>query len=592
MVQRKLDYYLQRSIQPKPSSLPSPCAPSFLDLPYQIRYRIYVLVGLVRFCPISFNQEGPRARYYLSKDNQSSDYTCFFESRKFMGRLYERDCRPACHCPPLPFSLLYISCAISKEVSHILYSENSFTIGRSDSWGLKPLRNLNVSALSCLRVLTVRLNHCECLYEGEFRSLRSIQGPEFQGLFSCHPLCQHYGAHDQPLRSRARQHAAILQEWQDMVGRLAAHCRLESLRLDLVCDTQDMETAHDVVNRLSPLQNLGACSIRLSQRPSWQHSALARQTACRLVDRLPEQIPENKPKTYHLPPEILSHILEYSELVAPFDLEWSPDRGLVPFDCCKECTATLDCCTCSFYHGAHSRSCMCWRLPLSIFLVGRQVYNIAKTVFYQRNRFIVLPEGGRLDDLGSCRVAFPALTHLFTRLPPNTAPLLRSIGLVVSLPVSAQGAAYAQLLTEMGNVIRLLLTACNTRTLKLALFMDHTYEIGHDPEPEAILQSSYQNLTKRFGEIRNLQDLFIYLQWPNCSTADGTVRYSSELEKEILGSGYDSKARGKWAHLPRLWFNGMSREGPVFAADGRRIWPKPYGEYAFGPPTPPPYTYV
>ncbi|KAI1395556.1 hypothetical protein F4819DRAFT_478169 [Hypoxylon fuscum] len=189
MVQRKLDYYLQHSVQQKPSSLPSPCASSFLDLPYQIRYCIYLLVGLVRVCPINFNQEGPRARHYLGKKYQSSNYACFFESRKFMGKLYERDCRPACHCPPLPFSLLYISRVISDEVSHILYSKNSFTIGRSDSWGLKPLRNLNTSALSCLRVLTIRLNSCECLYEGAFQSLRNFQGPEFQGLFSCHPLC-------------------------------------------------------------------------------------------------------------------------------------------------------------------------------------------------------------------------------------------------------------------------------------------------------------------------------------------------------------------------------------------------------------------
>lgn len=593
MVQRKLDYYYsQRSIQPKPSSLPSPCALSFLDLPYQIRRRIYLLIGLVRFCPINFNQEGLRARHYLRKGNQSSDYACFFESRKFMGKLYERDCRPACHCPPLPFSLLYISHAISEEVSHILYSENSFTIAKSDSWGLRPLHKLSTTALSCLCVLTVRLNSCECIYEGAFQSLSNIQGSEFEGLLSCHPLCKGYEAHDKPLRSRARQHAAILQEWQDTISRLAVYCRLDSLRLDLICDTQDMETAHDVVSRLSPIQSLKACSIRLGQNPSWQHSTLARQTACHLVGRLPEQMPEIKPRTYHLPPEILSHILEYSELVAPFDLEWSPDRGLVPFDCCKKCTATLDCCACSFYHGAYSPSCTCWRLPISIFLVSHQVYDISKTIFYHRNRFIILPEGGRLDDLGSCRTAFPAVIDFFNRLPPNSAPLLRSIGLAISPPESILDTVYAQLLTEWGNAIRLLIAACDTKKLSLALFIGHRYEMGRGPEPQAKLRSSYQALTRRFEEIRDLKDLFIYIQWPNYSTADDTLRYSSVLEKEVLGSGYDSMARGKWVHLPRLWYNGMSREGPTFAADGRRVWPRSYSEDAYGPPAPPPYTYV
>lgn len=585
MVQRKLDYYWQRPAQPKPSLS---CTSSFLDLPHQIRRRIYLLVGLVRFCPINLNQEGPRARYYLGKGDQVSDYACFFESRRFMGGLYERDCRPACHCPPLPSSLLCTSRAISEEVSHILYSENSFTISRSDLWGFKPLRNLSTAALQRLRILTIHLNNCECLYEGPFQHLKDVQGAEAQGLFSCHPLCQPYGFHDQPLRGRARQDMDLLREWQGIAYRLAAHCQLDSLRLDLICNTQDMETAHDVVNSLSPISNLRACSIRLSQNPSWQHFSLAKRTVSRLVDHSPEQLLENKPRTCHLPPEILSHILEYSELVAPFDLEWSPDRGLVPVDCCKKCTATLDCCTCSFYNGAYSRSCTCWRLPLSIFLVSRRVYDIAKTIFFQQNRFIIVPEGGRLDDLRSCRAAFPALATLFRRLPPNTASLLRSVGLAVSLPRSELGAApYTQLLAEWERLIRLLATSCDVKKLSLALFMGHTYEVG------PVRLQVYQTLTRQLVGMDHLRDLFIYIHWPESTFTGDAARNSSGLEREILGPGYNSEARGKMVHLPKLWYNGVSEEGPVFAADGRQIWPRPYyGEDAYGSSAPPPYTYV
>ncbi|KAI1735799.1 hypothetical protein F4680DRAFT_297979 [Xylaria scruposa] len=343
MVQRKLDYYfLRRSTEPKASSSSS-CTLSFLDFPYHIRHRIYVLAGLVRFCPVNLNQEGPRSRICSSLDDEPFDYACFFESRKFLGRLYTVDCIPGCRCPPLPFSLLCASRAISDEVLRILYSENSFMIAKSDSWGLKPLQNLSPTALSCLRTLTIRLNSCQCFYLQPFHFLEVYKDTESQPLFTCHPLCQQYGVHDQPLRSRARQHAAILQEWKTTVSRLAVHCRSESLRLDLVCNTEDIETAHHVIDSLSPIQNLRACSIRLSQKPSWEHSALAQRAVSRLLGRLLDQVPQNKQKTYHLPAEILTHILEYSELVAPFDLEWSPDRGLVPFGCCKKCTATLDC---------------------------------------------------------------------------------------------------------------------------------------------------------------------------------------------------------------------------------------------------------
>ncbi|GAB0136165.1 hypothetical protein EsDP_00004477 [Epichloe bromicola] len=596
MVQRKLDYYLQRTVEPgRSSSSPSPSASSsFLHLPYRIRYRIYLLVGLVRFCPINLNQEAPRAYHHRNKKDEFSDYACFFESRKLMGRLHERDCVPTCRCAPLPVALVYISRAISQEVLRILYSQNSFTISKSHASGLRPLKNLSTASLSCLRVLTVRLNNCECIYRGAFQPQRDMQGPEAHGLFSCHPQCQYYGFHDRPLQSRARQHAAVLQEWQDVACRLAAHCRLDSLRLDFVCDTEDLATAQDVVDRLSPIKKLEACSIRLSRYPNWQHSALARETARRLMGRSSEKMPDsNKSRTYILPPEVLFRILEYSELLAPFDLEWNPDRGLSPFDCCKTCTTTLDCCTCSHYHGAHSQSCTCWRLPLSIFLVSHQVYDIAKTIFYQRNRFIILPKGGRLDDLQSCQALLSPLSDFFESLPPRVTPLLRSIGLVVSLRDSMVAAEYNQLRADWAKVLTLLLTSCDPSTLSLNLYMGHAWETVQGPQSETALHAVYRALTQNLEELSpNLRDLFIYLQWPTYATADETVRYSAKLEEAVLGSEYDSAGRGKWTNLPRLWYDGMSREGLVLAADGRVIWPREYTEDAYGPPPAPPYSYV
>ncbi|KAI1169444.1 hypothetical protein F4777DRAFT_592722 [Nemania sp. FL0916] len=272
MVQRILDrYFLRRSIEPRTSSS---CTLSFLHLPYYIRRRIYVLSGLVRFCPINLNQEGPRSEIYKRMDHEPSDsarfepfdFACFFESRKFMGSSYTIDCIPGCLCSPLPASLLCVSRAVSDEALRILYSENSFTIGGSGSWGLRPLLNLSPSALSCLHTLTIRLNDCQCFYLQSFGFLADFPDRESQPVFTCHPSCRQYGTHDRPLRSRARQHAAILQQWKSTVSKLAIHCRLESLRLDLVCDTADIETAHHVIDGLSPIQNLRACSIRLSQQ--------------------------------------------------------------------------------------------------------------------------------------------------------------------------------------------------------------------------------------------------------------------------------------------------------------------------------------
>lgn len=606
MTQRKLDYYyLPHSTSPEKQSS---CGISFLDLPYQIRHRIYLLSGLVRFCPINLNQEGPRARAHRHLNHNSNggvnpliiDNTCFFESRKFMGKHYEINCMPGCKCRPLPSSLLYVSRAVSEEVSRILYSENVFTISRSDFWGLKPLHNLTPIALSCLRSLTVRLNNCRCVYGKVVCQYWKDEGEPLEplGLFPCHPMCQSYGVHDKALQKQARQHVAVLKEWQEVVNKLAAHCQRESLHLDLICDTQDMETAEDFVSQLSGLSNLKSCSIRLSQSPSWKHSVLARQAASQLVGQPPEEdVSENTPKTYYLPPEILMQILKYSDLVAPFDLEWRPDKGLVPFDCCKNCTATLDCCTCSFYHGAYSYSCTCWRVPVSIFLVSRQVYVIAMQIFYKQNRFIILPGGWRVDDMSSCYGALPAITEFFQKLPPAAAPLLRSIGLALPHLEQESAASYGRLLAKWQASLAPLTTQCNVPKLSTAIYAAYRYKYFRGPTERkaAELKRTYQPLMKALEPlcVDGLQDLFVYIEWQNNPVVDRMSRsVSSELETEVMGSGYDSEARGKWTCLRRLWYDGESREGPVFAADGRQVWPMEYGDDAFEPVSEPPWTYI
>jgi hypothetical protein len=588
MPQRKLDHYLQRPQQPRISS----SGVSFLDLPGKVRRRIYLLAELVRFCPINFNQEGPRAYYYCNGGKIAIDSACVYKSRRFMGKQYVLDCIPGCQCSPLPFSLLYVSRSVSEEVMRILYSENTFTISRSDLWGLKPLRNLSTNALSCLRSITVRLNNCECVYGPSLRT-QDCDGTEFPGLLPCHPLCRTLGIHDKPLQKRARQHAAILREWQQVVGRMVAHCRPGVLRLDLVCDTGDVLTAKVLLESLSSLPKVRACSIRLSQSPGWDLSALAGQTATQLlVGQSQEKALDNKQRPYQLPPEILTSILHHSELVAPYDLEWRSDKGLVPFDCCKKCTATLDCCACSFYHGAYSSTCTCWRLPLSIFLVSHQVYDIALSIFYQRNRFIILPQGGRLDDLGSCDMAMPALTSFLQRLPPHAIPLLRSLGVAFPPFKSLLASESHQLLVDWKNSLVSLSSQCNTKELALDLFMSDSMPFRGNEAYQRALRRNYKLFTKPLESLSGLYDLFIYLEWPEGSTSQSMVEYSNKLEKEIMGADYNSKARGKFIRLPQLWYNGECREGPVFTADGGQIWPRIYEKAAFDTFRTPPYTYI
>lgn len=91
-----------------------------------------------------------------------------------------------------------------------------------------------------------------------------------------------------------------------------------------------------------------------------------------------------------------------------------------------------------------------------------------------------------------------------------------------------------------------------------------------------------------------LQDLFIYLQWPRGQQAEETpaARHAADLERAVMGPEYDAEARGKWVDLPRLWYDGESREGPVFAADSTQIWPRRRHQAAREAPIEVPYTYV
>ena len=146
MPQRRIDWYFPR----QSLTSPPPSGASFLDLPYPLRRRIYLLTGLVRFCPINFNQEGLNLYKYRGKHSLKN--ACFYKVRKFYDRDFGKDFIYSCSCTPLPISLLYVSRIISDEVSSILYSQNKFTISQSDSWGLQPLRNLSSKALKLLKI--------------------------------------------------------------------------------------------------------------------------------------------------------------------------------------------------------------------------------------------------------------------------------------------------------------------------------------------------------------------------------------------------------------------------------------------------------
>lgn len=553
MPQRRLETYFSVPLQRRTEG-----TKSFLDLPYAIRRQIYILVGLVRFCPIDLNREGLREEL----DLRDTDWECFYYERRFYGKSYGEVPVVPCGCPYLPSSLLYVSRTVSREIVSILYSENKFTVDRSGSRGLKPLQNLSSEAVTALRSLTIRLNNCSCTYgHSSFPLHRAFEPRE---IAPCHGLCETDGLHNRPIGNRARQDKALLRTWYELVSSLAPYISPGLMNLSVICDTKDLDTAYQVTAPLSQFPLLKNCSIRLAENLDWKMFLLARARTLELTGQPMDLAPN--PSKYHVPEEIIEQILGYTQLIAPFDLEWIPNNGLVPFDCCKKCTDTLDFCSCN--HAAYSSTCICWKLPMSIFLTSHAVYRIATTFFYSRNKFVLFPDGIE----SWCPYRMPTssqspLAQFIEALPRGALPHLRHITLRFPYCHLNEFAQNKKTGVKWGSAIDLLARKASLPKLTLILDINRGSVHGDPVLSKAQQLEAYKRMLQPLNQLRGIRNLFVFLRGERSSEFRGI------LEKSIMGPYYDADANGKLQERRRRWHDGHSQEGPVIGPDGQKLWP-------------------
>ena len=553
-----------------------PSGTSFLDLPVNIRRRIYILAGLVRFCPIDLNLEGCNRHDYSYRDLSTWEFPCdnfpspcIYFQRRFLGKYSMEEDYFDCVCPPLPYGLLYVSHSISDEVSSILYSENSFKISRSNKWGLKPLRKFSPKALASLRSITIRLKSSSCVIGHD------CMHPTED--CACHPLCHMQNLHDKPIGHEARQDKSVLVEWTLLLSKIAVYIRPARLTLTVVCDVTGYKAALLVVEPLSRLPKLKDCAIRLGRDPNPALQNLALQTTCQNIDRYTYAFEPSFQG--HLPEEVLVQILGHSDLIAPFDLQWCPDKGLVPFDCCKMCTETLEVCCCSFYHAAYSSRCVCWRVPISIFLVSHRVRELATHIFYTSNHFIILPRSDKDNNTLVQRSSQGELSQFLARLPEYawkdlryiqwTSPVFKADYIPPNEDETSGWLNTIDLLSRKADLSRL--------SIMMDLICDYTWYIPNGEyvldAQEMVMWTAYQRALKPMVGLKGLLNLFIHINWPRLDQD----RYEKKLEELVMGEGYNSAARGKY-RKSKLWNDGYSDEGPVFGPDGCEVWPLDYKE--------------
>lgn len=419
---------------------------SFLDLPYNVRRRVYIMAGLVRVCPVNMNTE--------SLDNTAFVQSCFewmdtfdwdYDGPQFQAvslsrcryqsllggnsSLYVSDEGFDCMCLRLPLALLRVCRTIYNEVFKMLYTENRFRICQTQHRGLAPLLQLSPRAVAHLRTLSIRLNRCCCTRYGSCKlQKRGVANVEIL-CSSCHSGCR--GGDNSPLQLKfedtTSEYSAqqdVLSSWKRAAQHLSKHIQPGKLRLSIVCDCADDETARRIVQPMKALPNLAACDMRLGQHPNTTQADIARETALERVGISSKpSFPFSK-----LPTELQMRVLSHTQLVHPEGV--LPGWFLtipVPGECCLACTGTLDACCCQAQHGAFSTSdarCFCWAMPVSLFLVNHKFYELGTEIFFSNNIFEIDWNNGSSDpdDVWS-----QSLSMLLARYPESTHRHIRKI---------------------------------------------------------------------------------------------------------------------------------------------------------------------
>lgn len=292
------------------------------------------------------------------------------------------------------------------ELAPLVYSKRRFIINYNDPGNFTALRNLSPTALTSLHHLTVRLsaNSCEDGWP-------CCKGPKYLVSHDCEDI------HDMPLDAESPDGQARLSDWRSALAHMSAHIPQKQLNLFFICDVRDLETAKKAVEPLldENFPVLASCNIRLGKDRDSSLENLARETAMKATGQSCKPISTSPFRFLDLPQELQCQVLEHTDLIAPCrEVSWNPREGYYLHynvlycegdkycisdghpEICKRrsCYALLNNgCFCYRHHAVFSTICNCWCPPTALFLVSKAFSYQAKSVFFSKNRFIVMPAG-------------------------------------------------------------------------------------------------------------------------------------------------------------------------------------------------------
>lgn len=564
--QQKLDLWLNLTSKGPPSEL------KFFDLPYNIRRQIYLLVDLVRDCPIDLNslktnnEEAEDALDPKPENSPHEPINYCFDRKYFCYQRHSDHYRSDCdECEPLSLHLLYVSRAFNAEASHIMYSQNSFKVLHGKPGGFSRLLRLGPQSLAALTSLSVRLNICW--------SCSGRKAPDCS-CSKCNPLCNCLTG-DKPLGQVSRHDKSVISDWKILCKRLALHIPAFQLRLSLICYTNDYETARSIIQPMMELPFLEACSIRISKESDLHLHHLAETAALQLTGR-------SKPvfRFTDLPGELQVRILEYTDLIAPFDLQWCPQSGYSCYCCYYTSRVTNACLVCrevrlysfsDLKQDSFASQCGCWTFPSALFLVSHRIREDAIRIFYSRNHFFALPV--KPGETCGSKIISPFVL----RLPVTAVKYLRSVQFVFRQPHSdldgnnsshSNWSPTSETCSDWVPTIDLLGREAELKSLKLVF--DSSDGWAYNTIWESLFfgglhqekWTSYQRMIEPMARLKGIQDFFVHLaNWPVEDWDSDAHRRKHEriLEQKVMGEEYDSISRGKLSSK-HIWRENRTRD--------------------------------
>ena len=424
--------------------------------------------------------------------------------------------------------------------------------------------------------LCVRLNACPCVVGHDCKETGACN--------ACRFLCKR--GRDSPLElsDDLSSGVDILARWVEQCDVLRQYLQPTS-RLSIICDCKDIFTAEKVVKPMRNFPKLTQCSIRLGRTPDIRLRRLAEETVREVTRESPARY-ESAFRFEDLPSELQRRILWQTDLVAPQMLEYVGFRartykyrmcfphlkllGHRDNTSCLRCKDSLEACCCLGHHAAFSSfssiSCNCWRFPSALFLINKNINRQATELFFSRNKFVSqrrlfptqfetvdpsaeeIPVGGRW-----CTQRMPKIRanqYLMDHLTPRALQHLRWIRFKFQrVEFELMKKVESERASSWQRMMMLVNEHCRIGLLTIELDISEESNASASTNGENVVDM-YQRIVGSLGFSHGLKDFFLHLPVRGIETwlyFDDSIRAAQEqrLEKEVMGSKYDSTLRGK-----------------------------------------------